>query len=440
MALPKHFVAAFPGSSAPRERAARRAASGTAGTLALLLSGVLGIPGIAAAQTSPSLSGTWQLSCSGRKGRVRQVTLQIEQSGSKLSGSFSGPRRSGKLSGALQGRQISLLMGADGRSITLTGTTDGNSMTVHGPKGGSCSASRRRSVHRDHRGTRVGSGRNRARDALLALASLPPCIDQPPPSLRRDRGKSIDQRAAEIADEAIPARAPHSERLTRGARIERLRGDLPGERAPRGGDLLGRLRVARSVAIERGAESGRIRRVQNGLGTLEGTRHGREGNLARAASTQKMPGDHAEEEEIQDGREGQCEPGPGGSGTTIGESVHVSHSAVEWAPAAAAPADPDATRPASTRSPARRRRGSRRLPPWPGRSISRVPERRAQRGWGPHPPRLRRRQAGPIRAVTLLRRRTSAASGRSPDQRRSLRALSAAVIASSSSLAPAMIS
>jgi hypothetical protein len=119
MALPKHLVTA------------------------LVLSGVLGMPGIAAAQGSPSVSGKWQLSCPGRKGRVRQVTLQIEQSGSKLSGSFSGPRRSGNLSGNLQGGQVSLQIGVDDRSITLTGTTDGKSMTVHGPKGATCSASRR---------------------------------------------------------------------------------------------------------------------------------------------------------------------------------------------------------------------------------------------------------------------------------------------------------
>lgn len=115
---------------------------GPAGALALLLSGVLGIPGVAAAQTPPSLSGSWQLSCPGRKGRVHHIALQIEQSGSKLSGSFSGGRRSGKLSGSVQGGRVSLQLGAEGKSISLTGTTDGNSMTVQGPKGGSCSGSR----------------------------------------------------------------------------------------------------------------------------------------------------------------------------------------------------------------------------------------------------------------------------------------------------------
>jgi hypothetical protein len=142
MALHRHSVTSFPGSSAAG--AVRRAARGlrAAGAVALLLSGTFGVPGIAVAQASSSLSGTWQLSCSGRRGQVRQVRLQIEQNGSKLSGSFSGPRRSGKLSGTVQGGQVSLLMGADGRSVALTGTTDGNSMTVHGPKGTSCSAAR----------------------------------------------------------------------------------------------------------------------------------------------------------------------------------------------------------------------------------------------------------------------------------------------------------
>lgn len=109
---------------------------------ALLLGGVLALPAIAAAQT-PSLSGKWQLSCTGRNGRVRQVTLQIAQHGAKLSGSFSGPRRSGDLSGTVQGNQVSLQIGAADRSVTLTGTTDGNSMSIHGPKGAACSASRR---------------------------------------------------------------------------------------------------------------------------------------------------------------------------------------------------------------------------------------------------------------------------------------------------------
>jgi len=142
MALPKHSVTPSCRSAAAAKVAHAAHGLGPAGELALLLCGVLGMPAVAAAQTPASLSGTWQLSCSGRRGRVRQITLKIDQSGSTLSGSFSGPRRSGGLSGTVQGDRVSIEMESDGKAITLTGTSDGNSMSVHGPKGGSCSGSR----------------------------------------------------------------------------------------------------------------------------------------------------------------------------------------------------------------------------------------------------------------------------------------------------------
>lgn len=121
-------------------RALRRLSA--AGALALLLTGTLWMPGRAAAQDARNLSGRWQLSCPNRKGGVRQVTLEIQQDGSKLSGSFSGPRHSGNLSGSVQGSQVSLQIAGGARSISLTGTTDGNTMTVHTRKGVSCSAAR----------------------------------------------------------------------------------------------------------------------------------------------------------------------------------------------------------------------------------------------------------------------------------------------------------
>lgn len=142
MAIPKHFVTPSTrlSTASMRLRAARRLSA--AGALALLLSGTFWVPGMAIAQDSRNLSGTWQLSCPNRKGGVRQVTLQIRQNGSKLSGSFSGSRRSGNLSGSVQGSQVSLQIAGGARSISLTGTTDGNSMTVHTRKGVSCSAAR----------------------------------------------------------------------------------------------------------------------------------------------------------------------------------------------------------------------------------------------------------------------------------------------------------
>lgn len=143
MAFSEHFVT----PSSARLAAARAFGPtrrlGLAGAWALLLSGgFLWAPGMAAAQGVPNLSGTWQLSCPNRKGEVRHVTLQIRQDGSKLGGRFSGPRRSGSLSGSVQGSRVSLKMGDSARSVSLTGTTDGNSMTVNTGKGASCSAAR----------------------------------------------------------------------------------------------------------------------------------------------------------------------------------------------------------------------------------------------------------------------------------------------------------
>ncbi|MHB8816480.1 MAG: hypothetical protein ACYDAE_24900 [Steroidobacteraceae bacterium] len=106
------------------------------------MSGTLWASGTAAAQEAHNLSGTWQLSCPNRKGGVRQVTLRIQQNGSKLSGSLSGRRHSGNLSGSVRDSQVSLQIAGGARSISLTGTTDGNSMTVHTRKGVSCSAAR----------------------------------------------------------------------------------------------------------------------------------------------------------------------------------------------------------------------------------------------------------------------------------------------------------
>lgn len=142
MATLKHFVTSSARFSPAwtMVRAVRRLSA--AGALALLLTGTLWMPGMAAAQNASNLSGRWQLSCPNRKGGVRQVTLRIQQNGTKLSGSFSGPRHSGNLSGSVQGSRVSLQIAGGARSISLTGTTDGNSMTVHTRKGVSCSAAR----------------------------------------------------------------------------------------------------------------------------------------------------------------------------------------------------------------------------------------------------------------------------------------------------------
>lgn len=109
--------------------------------LGIVLGCALCVPSVQA-QSSPALSGNWKLSCTGRGGRVRQISLQIEQQGAKLSGSFSAGRRSGRLSGSVQGKEVSLELAGARREATLTGTTDGNTLQVHAAKGASCAAER----------------------------------------------------------------------------------------------------------------------------------------------------------------------------------------------------------------------------------------------------------------------------------------------------------
>ncbi len=97
-----------------------------------------------AAQDSnaPSITGSWQLSFTSPQGDQRQASLQIQQKGSKLTGTFQGQRGSAPLSGSIQGNQVSLTVKAGGRAISLSGTVDGNKMSGTTAQGGPWSATR----------------------------------------------------------------------------------------------------------------------------------------------------------------------------------------------------------------------------------------------------------------------------------------------------------
>lgn len=112
------------------------------GAVGLALGCALWAPAVPA-QAAPALAGNWQLSCTGRRGEVRQIALQIAQQGAKLSGSYSSGHRSGKLSGSVQGNELSLQLAERRRTATLTGTTDGNTLKVQAAKGASCTGTRR---------------------------------------------------------------------------------------------------------------------------------------------------------------------------------------------------------------------------------------------------------------------------------------------------------
>lgn len=107
---------------------------------ALVASVVLlaGIPSASAQTGAANLSGTWQLVCTNKKGKARDITLDIRQSGSALSGTYSGKRGAGRFNGNVQGARVSFTAGR----FTFTGTVSGNEMNGQNQRGQSCSATR----------------------------------------------------------------------------------------------------------------------------------------------------------------------------------------------------------------------------------------------------------------------------------------------------------
>ena len=139
MTLPQDCVTCSTLPAADDPRQPRRAALVTA--LAVVLGSALAAPAVLA-QSSPALTGKWQLACTGRRGQERQISLDIEQQGATLSGSYAAARGSGQLHGNVRGKQISLELAGRRRSVSLTGTTDGNALQVHTAKGISCTGTR----------------------------------------------------------------------------------------------------------------------------------------------------------------------------------------------------------------------------------------------------------------------------------------------------------
>jgi hypothetical protein len=86
-----------------------------------------------------NIGGAWQLSWQGRDGS-QQATIQIQQDGSKLSGTFQGPRGSSPLTGSVDGNNVSFSVQMQGRrtmTLAFTGTIDGDKMSgTLQPQGG----------------------------------------------------------------------------------------------------------------------------------------------------------------------------------------------------------------------------------------------------------------------------------------------------------------
>ena len=107
---------------------------------------VSGLPLLAAmsaqAQDAPKdLTGSWQVSLSGKNGQVRQFTLQLQEQGPALSGTMNGQRGSRQVTGQVKGSEVSLNV-QGGRPMMLTGTANGNTISGSTGDGASWSASR----------------------------------------------------------------------------------------------------------------------------------------------------------------------------------------------------------------------------------------------------------------------------------------------------------
>jgi len=86
-----------------------------------------------------NLSGAWQITWQGRGGS-QQATIQIQQNGPKLSGTFQDSEGSSQLTGSVAGNNVSFSVQVQGRPVTVAfaGTVDGDKMSgTFQPQGGS---------------------------------------------------------------------------------------------------------------------------------------------------------------------------------------------------------------------------------------------------------------------------------------------------------------
>ncbi|MGA7382725.1 MAG: hypothetical protein WBX03_17885 [Terriglobales bacterium] len=86
-----------------------------------------------------NVAGQWLMSWQGRDG-ARQGKLQLQQDGSKLTGTLDGERGSMPVTGSLDGNTISFSTQSQGRrnfTMVYTGTVDGDKITgTFQPQGG----------------------------------------------------------------------------------------------------------------------------------------------------------------------------------------------------------------------------------------------------------------------------------------------------------------
>jgi hypothetical protein len=118
------------------------AAAAVIATPATLYASALTQDNSAGSSAMPSVSGNWQVSWTGRNGAQRQVSMQIKQDGTKLSGTFQTERGSALMKGSLNGNQISLNVKLPKRQASFSGTVDGDKMSGTTEQGAAWTATR----------------------------------------------------------------------------------------------------------------------------------------------------------------------------------------------------------------------------------------------------------------------------------------------------------
>jgi hypothetical protein len=105
----------------------------------LLVTPLLLAQGSQSNESQPAnIGGAWQISWQGRGG-TQQATMQIQQDGSKLSGTFEDASGSSSVTGSVSGNNVSFNVQIQGRPMTLafTGTVNGDKMSgTFSPQGG----------------------------------------------------------------------------------------------------------------------------------------------------------------------------------------------------------------------------------------------------------------------------------------------------------------
>ena len=86
------------------------------------------VASMATAQDKPAnVAGSWTIDVSGDTGNAKQ-SMTLAQDGGKITGTFKGPRQSGKIDGTVEGNNIKFHVTA-GIPLDYTGTIDGDSMS-----------------------------------------------------------------------------------------------------------------------------------------------------------------------------------------------------------------------------------------------------------------------------------------------------------------------